>query len=114
MSKGEMKMIQAIDNVGICVTDMARSARMECGTELAATVFGPSYKRAARMQVILALTATIAGALVWLMNGDVMWLIGALCIFAVVPFTLIVITPINKKLLDPALDRSSAVARDLL
>jgi hypothetical protein len=25
MSKGEMKMIQAIDNAGICVTDMARS-----------------------------------------------------------------------------------------
>ena len=36
-------------------------ARMECGTELAATVFGPSYRRAAVMQIILALAATIAG-----------------------------------------------------
>ena len=89
-------------------------ARMECGTELAATVFGPSYKRAARMQVILALTATAAGILVWLTGGGIMWLIGALCIFSVIPFTLVVIMPTNKKLLDPALDRSSAVARDLL
>jgi hypothetical protein len=89
-------------------------ARMECGTELAATVFGPSYKRAARMQVVLALTATIAGALVWLMNGGIMWLIGALCIFAVVPFTLIIIMPVNNRLLDPGLDRASAVTRDLL
>lgn len=29
-------------------------ARMKCGTEVAATVFGPSYKRAVPMQVILA------------------------------------------------------------
>ena len=36
-------------------------ARMECGTEFAVTVFGPSYRRAAVLQVILALTATIAG-----------------------------------------------------
>jgi hypothetical protein len=36
-------------------------ARMERGTELAASVFGPSYRRAAVMQAILALTATAAG-----------------------------------------------------
>jgi len=36
-------------------------ARMECGTELAATTFGPSYRRATVMQVTLALTATIGG-----------------------------------------------------
>jgi hypothetical protein len=40
-------------------------ARMECGTELAATVFGPSYRRAAVLQVILTLTATIAGLGAW-------------------------------------------------
>jgi Domain of unknown function (DUF1772) len=37
----------------------------------------------------------------------VAWLIGALLIFAVVPFTLLVIMPTNKKLLDPAIDHSS-------
>ena len=40
-------------------------ARMECGTELAATVFGPSYTRAASMQVILALMATTTGLVSW-------------------------------------------------
>jgi uncharacterized membrane protein len=89
-------------------------ARMECGTELAATVFGPSYKRAARMQVILALTATAAGILVWLTGGGMMWLVGAFFIFAVVPFTLIIIMPVNNKLLDPGSDRASTVTRDLL
>jgi hypothetical protein len=37
-------------------------ARMECGTAVAATVFGPSYRRAAVMQAVLALVAT-AGAI---------------------------------------------------
>jgi hypothetical protein len=34
-------------------------ARMECGSELAATVFGPSYRRAAVMQVIIRLNGTL-------------------------------------------------------
>jgi hypothetical protein len=34
----------------IYVTLVEYPARMQCGTELAATVFGPSYRRAAVMQ----------------------------------------------------------------
>jgi uncharacterized membrane protein len=89
-------------------------ARMECGTELAATVFGPSYRRAAVMQAILAVIATIAGIGAWLMDNRIAWLVGALLIFTVVPFTLIKIAPTNKQLLDPALDRTSEAARRLL
>ncbi|MDH3444835.1 MAG: DUF1772 domain-containing protein [Deltaproteobacteria bacterium] len=89
-------------------------ARMECGTKLAATVFGPSYKRAAKMQVILALLATGAGAVSWWLGGELMWLIGTLIIFAVVPFTLIAIGPTNKKLLDPGLDPDAESTRILL
>jgi hypothetical protein len=51
-------------------------ARMECGTELAATVFGPSYRRAAVMQAALALTATFAGVSDWLLSQRVVWLVG--------------------------------------
>ena len=89
-------------------------ARMACGVELAATVFGPSYKRAAKMQVILALIATIAGVVSWLMDGGRMWLLGTLVILAVIPFTLIAIMPTNKRLLDPGLDRRSEATLDLL
>lgn len=89
-------------------------ARMECGTELAATVFGPSYKRAAAMQVSLALVATGAGLLSWWIEGKVLWLLGAMMIVAVIPFTLIAIMPTNRRLLDPRLDRSSEDTRRLL
>jgi uncharacterized membrane protein len=89
-------------------------ARMECGTEFAVTVFGPSYRRAAVLQVILALTATIAGLGAWFTGGPSSWLAGASLIFAVIPFTLIAILPTNRKLLDPTLNRSSQATRRLL
>jgi uncharacterized membrane protein len=89
-------------------------ARMECGTTVAITVFGPSYRRAAVMQVILALVATISSIAAWFLGAGVSWLAGGLLIFAVVPFTLIVIMPTNKKLLDPATDRTSDAVHRLL
>jgi uncharacterized membrane protein len=89
-------------------------ARMECGTELAATVFGPSYRRAAVMQVSLALIAAIAGLLCWWMNGRILWLVGALMILSVIPFTFFAIMPTNRQLLDPGLDRTSEATRRLL
>ena len=89
-------------------------ARMECGTELAATVFGPSYKRGAAMQVSLALVATGTGLLSWLMDGRILWLVGTMVLFAVIPFTLIAIMPTNRQLLNPGLDRSSEITRRLL
>lgn len=89
-------------------------ARMECGTALAATVFGPSHKRAATMQVILALMATSTGLVSWWMLSKVMWLVGAVVMFAVIPFTLVAIMPTNRQLLNPGLDRSSDSTRRLL
>jgi Domain of unknown function (DUF1772) len=89
-------------------------ARMECGTEVAALEFSPSYRRAAVMQAALAAVGTLVGAGEWFMGASLAWLIGAATIFAVVPFTLIAIRPTNKRLLDPALDRTSEVAHHLL
>lgn len=89
-------------------------ARLECGTELAATVFGPSYARAAVMQASLAIIATIAGLAAGLLSGFWGWYVGAALVFSVVPFTFIVIMPTNKLLLDPELDRSSAETLALL
>jgi len=89
-------------------------ARMGCSTELAATVWAPSYKRATVMQVTLALLSAAAGVFSWLTSGEVSWLVGALLIFSVIPFTLIAIMPTNKKLLDPNLGRASDATRALL
>ena len=89
-------------------------ARLSCGTELAARQFAPSYRRATVMQVSLALVATLAGLGQWVSGAGAAWLAGALCIFAVIPFTLIVILPTNNKLLEPGRDKSSSETRRLL
>ena len=89
-------------------------ARLECGTSLASTVFGPSYRRAAVMQASLAILGTVAGVIAWLGTRDQRWLWGSAFLFFVVPFTFVAIMPTNKRLLDPGLKRSSSEANALL
>src|SRR5437867_834472 len=73
-------------------------ARMQCGTLLALTEFGPSYKRAARLQSVLAALGTLAGVVTGLASRSTAWLAGSLLLFLVVPFTLIAIFPTNHEL----------------
>jgi hypothetical protein len=89
-------------------------ARLECGTELAATEFGPSYRRAAVMQASLAATALVCSIVAWLSGAGIGWLIGGILLGSVIPFTFLIIMPVNKQLLDPTLDKGSAKAQELL
>jgi hypothetical protein len=89
-------------------------ARLSCGTEIAARQWAPSYKRATVMQASLAVVAGIAGLVRWLQSGHVLWLWGSIAILAVVPVTLVVIFPTNKRLLEPGRDLASAETRALL
>jgi uncharacterized membrane protein len=96
------------------ITLVEHPARMECGTALAATEFVPSYRRATVMQASFAAIAFLAAMGAWLENSQTMWLTGAVLIVAIIPFSLIVILPTNKRLLDPGLDRSGDTAGQLL
>jgi uncharacterized membrane protein len=89
-------------------------ARMGCSTEIAATVWAPSYKRAIAMQASLAVMGFLAGACAWFLGGGILWLVAALLIVAVVPVTLIVIFPTNNRLLAPGRDLGSPETRELL
>jgi len=98
----------------IYITLVEHPARLECGTELAATVFGPSYRRAAVMQASLAAVGLVAACLAWATGRGVLVLVGGVLLGTVIPFTLMVILPTNKRLLDPSLGRESAEAAALL
>ncbi len=89
-------------------------ARMGCDTKTAATVWMPSYKKATVMQAPLAVISFLAGVAVWLLRGGLLWLIGAVLIGLVVPFTFIAVMPTNNQLLAPGRDLSSAETRSLL
>jgi hypothetical protein len=89
-------------------------ARMGCGTLVAATQWAPSYKRATAMQATLALLSLVCGAWAWLLSDIFGWLLGALLIGLVVPFTFLVIMPVNGRLLSPGRDLSSQQTNQLL
>jgi len=73
---------------------------VSCGPGVAVTEFRPSYQRAAVMQAALAAVGTLAAIARWGVVGGIGWLIGGLVFGAVIPFTLFVIFPTNKRLLD--------------
>jgi hypothetical protein len=98
----------------IYITFVEHPARLECGTELAATEFGPSYRRATLMQASLAALGLLAAITAWAQGRGLAVLIGGLLLGLVIPFTLVVILPTNKRLLDPELDRGSVEAALLL
>jgi uncharacterized membrane protein len=88
--------------------------RMALETRIAVMQWAPSYKRAAWLQAPLAVVSFVSGVLAWWLSGFAFWLIGALLIGAVVPFTFLVVMPTNRKLLDRNRDLTSAETRDLL
>jgi len=89
-------------------------ARMECGVEIAATEFAPSYRRATIMQASSAAVGLISSIAVWLAGATFWWLVAGALLGSVIPFTLLVILPTNKVLLSPKLDRRSVEAERLL
>ena len=98
----------------IYINFVEHPARMGCDTKTAATVWAPSYKRATVMQASLAIIGCLSGIAVGLLGGGIMWLVGALFIGLVVPFTFIAIMPTNKQLLMPGRDLASNETRALL
>jgi hypothetical protein len=89
-------------------------ARMECGVELAATEFSPSYRRATVMQATSAAVGLVSSIAAWLAGATFWWLVAGALLGSVIPFTLFVILPTNKLLLSPTLDKQSVEAERLL
>ena len=59
----------------------------------------PSYKRGLAMQATLAVVTAILGVVAYLADPDWRWLASAALILANWPYTLLVVMPINKKLM---------------
>ena len=89
-------------------------ARKRIDTSAALAEWRPSYKRAAVVQPLLAGVGFLSAVAAWLLGGSVWWLVGAVLLVAVIPYTLIVVFPTNNKLLDPAIDKNPDMARRLL
>ena len=86
----------------IYVSVVEHPARLACSTDVALAEWRPSYKRAAIMQVILAGGGVLAAIGAYMAGRGTSVLVAAIVLATVVPWTLIVIMPTNKELLNPA------------
>jgi len=89
-------------------------ARVATGTAPAVRQWRPSYRRGTVMQASLAVAGFLAALGAWLDGRGLPVLIAGVLQGSVVPFTLIVIFPTNKRLSDSALDEASPKAAALL
>ena len=89
-------------------------ARMGLETRAAALQWAPSYKRATWLQAPLAVVSLVCGVAAWLLGAGSGWLVAALIVGAVVPFTFAVIMPTNNRLLAAGRDLDSSETRALL
>jgi hypothetical protein len=98
----------------IYITAVEHPARLACGSEVAVREFAPSYHRATLMQAPLALLGCAAGIVAGWQRSDLVLALAATLLGAGVPFTLVIMLPTNKRLLNPALDARSPAALALL
>src|SRR5262245_62007919 len=96
------------------VSVVEHPARIESGAATAVKHFGPSARRAAVMQGGLAVFGVVTAGVAWALGSGASWLVGGILLGTMVPFTLIVIMPTNRRLLDASLNTGSPVAVELL
>jgi Domain of unknown function (DUF1772) len=89
-------------------------ARMSCGVEIALAEWAPSYRRATVMQASLAVVGGMTAVLAWASAGGLGYLVGGILLLAIVPFSLVVVFPTNKRLLDRQATREVGDAEQLL
>ena len=89
-------------------------ARLSCGVQLAVTEWRPSYKRGALMQAPLAVVGSLSAFISWWVDRSLPWLLGGVLLLLILPFTLVVILPTNKRLESQELDLRSEEAGLLL
>ena len=86
--------------VAIYISIAQHPATMKAGIPVAEIFFPPMYRLAAPMQIVSALGGTVTGLVQWFFGGGALWLVGALFLFFVIPFTVLFLKPINDQLLD--------------
>jgi len=74
----------------------------------------PSYKRALPIQSGLAVAGGAAGLIVGYLSLDWLWFAGSILLLANWPFTLVVIMPVNKRVMSMSVSEAGAESRTML
>src|SRR3954453_19387125 len=83
------------------VTVVEQPARLACQTAAELAQWRPSFKRAAAMQILLTIAGVICAIVAYFLHSNLIVLTGGLILATVAPYTLIIIMPVNRSLLNP-------------
>jgi uncharacterized membrane protein len=83
-------------------------AALETGSDFAVRFFAPMYRRASLMQASLAILGAVAAVVAYFFGAGRSWLLAAVLISSVIPFTLLIVEPVNDQIraLDPSAERA--------
>ena len=98
----------------VYVNVVEQPARLRLGHNALLTEWKPSYKRGFAMQAPLAVIGCLLGLLAWWQTEHWLWIIGALLLVANWPYTLLVIMPVNRKLMATELSKAGRETRNLI
>lgn len=98
----------------VYISAVQHPAAVRAGIPVAAAFFPRMYRRAAPMQGGLAGVGSVSALLAWLSGSGTSWLAGALLLGSAIPVTLLVIKPVNDRLLAPDLDPADPAVPGLL
>lgn len=104
----------AFGSIALYISLVEHPARLGLADGPMLAEWQPSYKGAAALQAPLALVGGVLGILCFALSMSWLWLLGAAVLLANVPYTLIVIKPVNDQLLAMDAHTPGANARALL
>jgi hypothetical protein len=116
MLAGQLALIVAavFSGAALYVSVVEQPARLTLDDRALLTEWKPAYKRGFAMQAPLAIIGFVLGVLAWWQTGYWVWLLGAIVLVANWPYTLLVIMPTNRKLMDMEPESAGAETRSLI
>jgi hypothetical protein len=96
------------------ITTVVHPPGEKTGPELEVRFFRSTFHRAHVMQASLTILGLLFSIAASLVGAPRAWIVGAAILASVLLLTLIIIKPVNKKLLEPSLDCGSTRAQELI
>jgi Domain of unknown function (DUF1772) len=116
MLAGQVALVVAAVFAGaaLYVNIAEQPARLSLDDRALLSEWKPAYKRGFAMQAPLAIVGFLLGLLAWWETGIWAWLGGAIVLIANWPYTLVVIMPVNNRLMETDPTAASTDSRRLI